>query len=166
MLDLIGFWGNATVLTVVLLSPWSIIAWLWAVLCTDLITEDKKYSNGMWKWLRNRVITKDAPDSWDKEYVYSFLGGRVHVENEENLVGPFFIVVFVSAILHIAFLVGYNHNNWADVVEMVSRWSTYLAPYTAYVFVTVLSSVSFVYLGRKVFRMGVKVNAVLEKAED
>ena len=148
MFDLIGFWGNVTFLTVVLLSPY-------VVLVLPLLVHHFVY-----KVTQDKSKAKSAENKvWNNHNSsgnYSdIFGTRIH-----DIFLAFGVIGggFFSPVLIVAYF-----TTGRGVVEIVAGVSTACAPYTSTAFLCIGVYIGAIVTLRKAYTAYIKVEKVLQK---
>ena len=157
-MDLIGFWFNATIMTVLLLSPLLHIATVLIRHFVHKITGDEELAGDT----ARRVLCQEG--NW-RQGRHTVILGRVTLPVNTG-VFLFFVWAgsilawFGSAVLCDEALLTYS------VVYAVSTVASTLAPYTGGIAVAIAVYVASIAIGRKVYSISTKVNKLMEKAND
>jgi len=153
MIDLIGFWGNVTWITVLLALAPAIAFSVVLGYMVALITEDKR--KGL--TVQEKFIKFDYVDD------YTLFFSKIKI----NGFGGFIVIVF-SLVVWIILPAWLHENNFHDMpysselVLGVSQLSEKLAPFTGWVVVAAAAFIATVVFGRKAYKLYVKIDRVLQ----
>ena len=149
MLDLLGFWGNVTVFTFILLFPLVLVSAFLLYRMVYSITQDKELAS------KASDLLYDHQDGYGHAYCY-VLTKQVAEEVPWVLLG---VSVLTWLILGI-----YCDKSSTDVVSAISTWSQALSGFTSGIFLVILCYQGIVFLGRRVYKTYQRVKKVLERA--
>ena len=153
MIELIGFWANVTWLTVLLAAAPAVILLSILTYMIALITEDEKIATAF----QEKLVKEHRTDDW----VIFF----------NKFKAPAFLSYMTAILSFVAWIIvpmWLHKNEFHDIsysselVLGVSQISERLAPFAGWVAIAIAAFIAFVFIGRKAYKLYVKVERALK----